>query len=59
MPIAKDILKIGSIVVARPGNFVAPSAVEYYGWHDKVIDDNAEAPEPTAAPKRRARKKTE
>lgn len=55
MPIAKQILRIGEIVVAMPGNFVARSAVEHYGWQDKVDDD---ALPDTPTPKRRVRKKT-
>jgi hypothetical protein len=67
VPVAKEILKIGSIVVARPGNFVARSAVEHYGWQDKVTDDewwasvppvvDIELPE-EPAPQRRVRKRT-
>jgi hypothetical protein len=65
VPVAKEILRIGEIVVAMPGNFVARSAVEHYGWQDKVTDECApvaavvdvELPEePT--PQQRVRKKT-
>jgi hypothetical protein len=56
VPVAKQILRIGEIVVAMPGNFVARSAVEHYGWQDKVTDDDAPPEEPT--PQRRVRKKT-
>lgn len=63
MPIAKQILRIGEIVVAMPGNFVARSAVEHYGWQDKVEDDEQRSPIDealldTPIPKRRVRKKT-
>jgi hypothetical protein len=57
MPIAKETLRIGELVVARPGNFVAPSAVEHYGWQDKVTDTDTE-PQVVPEPKRRVRKKT-
>lgn len=37
--IAKETLRIGFTVAALPGNVVSPSAVEEYGWQDKVEDD--------------------
>lgn len=54
MPYAKEILRIVDIIVAMPGNFVAQSAVEHYGWHDKVTD---EQPATDDEPKRRGRRK--
>lgn len=38
MPIAKEQLKIGFVVAANPGTYVSKSAVEEYGWQDKVTD---------------------
>lgn len=38
MPVAKEILRDGFVVVALPGTYVSKSAVEQFGWQDKVED---------------------
>lgn len=40
MPIAKEPLRIGNIVVASVGHYVNPQSVDRYGWHDKVDPDD-------------------
>jgi len=48
--VAKEILKIGFVVAALPGNAVSRDAVEKYGWQDKVEDDGkGDAPHPNPA----------
>lgn len=44
MPIAREPLRIGNLVVAREGNYVSRSAVEHYGWQDQVDDDDGFGP---------------
>lgn len=36
MPIAKETLRLGWVIVARPGAYVSQSTVDEYGWGDKV-----------------------
>lgn len=36
MPIAKETLRIGFTIAALPGTYVSQSAVDTYGWADKV-----------------------
>lgn len=53
--IAKDVLKIGFVVAALPGNVVTASDedIAKYGWADKIEDDGkgaASASDRPAAP---------
>jgi hypothetical protein len=38
MPIAKEQLKVGFVVVANPGTYVSKQAVKDNGW-EKLVDD--------------------
>jgi hypothetical protein len=38
MPIAKETLRIGFVVVANPGTYVTKQAVKDNGWQ-KLVDD--------------------
>ena len=39
MPIAKEDLHDGFVLIAQKGTYVSPSAVEQHGWQDKVDPD--------------------
>ncbi len=40
MPIAKEDLRDGFVLVAKKGTFVSPSTVDTFGWADKVDADD-------------------
>jgi len=53
--VATEILRIGNIIAALPGNVVSPEAVLVYGWQDKVTDvATSDEQPPKRASKRRA-----